>query len=69
MKFFSVWTNWAEKHTVFGGASYVVAALVVFMAICLAWGIANTAIHGDPAFDKCMAEYNDREFCMTAPTR
>lgn len=69
MKLFSVWTNWAEKHTILGGISYAVATLVVFVAIVLVWGIASTAIHGDPAFDKCMAEYNDHEFCITAPAR
>ncbi len=69
MKPFSTWTNWAENHTIFGGVSYIAAALVVFMAICLVWGIVSTAIHGDPAFDKCMAKYNDQEFCITAPTR
>ena len=67
MKLVSAWTNWAEKHTIWGGISYVVAALAVFMAICLVWGIVDNAIYGDPAFDKCMAEYNDREFCITAP--
>lgn len=69
MKLFSAWTGWAEKHTIWGGISYVVAVLIIFITIFFVWGIASTLIHGDPAYDKCMAEYNDNDFCITVPER
>lgn len=69
MKIFSAFADWAEKHTVLGGMGYIAVALVIFVVIFLVWGIVDIATHGDPAYDECMAQYNDKEYCMTAPAR
>lgn len=62
-KIFNKWFNFMEKRPFLG----IISFLCMLMIVIFVWGCIELAIYGDPMFDKCMAEHNDREVCMTVP--